>query len=394
MGFRNPFRIHVDEKTGWVLMGDYGPDAGSTNPDARPAGLRRVQRGQGAGLLRLALLRPPERPVPRHHLRRVTGNNGNTGQRDKGLYNCAAPVNDSPNNTGLTNLPPAIPATMWMGYSELDTRFPDLGGGGAPTGGTRYYYDEDSTSETKFPPFYDGHWFIGEWNNDWVKTTSLNQEGLATGVECFAVCTGYISPMDIEFGPNGSMYVVEWGQGFNENNPDSGVYRIDYIQGERQPIANASADNDAVPVGATVNFSSAGSNDPDGTDITYLWDFKDGTPTSTAANPSHTFTAAGTYDVTLTVTDASGDSCRGHDPRRRRQPAARRDHRHAGERQGRGLRRQGRVRGDRHRSGRRPRRHPAGDQRGRPGVRGHPHRGEARARHARPRARLGDRLLR
>ena len=70
----------------------------------------------------------------------------------------------------------------------------------------------------------------------------------------------------------------------------------------------ANVNNDAVPVGTTVNFSSAGSNDPDGTNITYLWDFKDGTPTSTAANPSHTFTAAGTYDVTLTVTDESGDS--------------------------------------------------------------------------------------
>ena len=123
------------------------------------------------------------------------------------------------------------------------------------------------------------------------------------------MCTGYISPMDIEFGPNGSIYVVEWGQGFNENNPDSGVYRIDYIQGERQPIANASADNDAVPVGATVNFSLRRLQRPGRHRHHVPWDFKDGTPTSTAANPSHTFTAAGTYDVTLTVTDASGDSC-------------------------------------------------------------------------------------
>ncbi len=38
-------------------------------PRPRPAGQRRVQRGQGAGLLRLALLRPRERAVPRHHLR-------------------------------------------------------------------------------------------------------------------------------------------------------------------------------------------------------------------------------------------------------------------------------------------------------------------------------------
>ncbi len=128
---------------------------------------------------------------------------------------------------------------MWMGYSELDVRFPDLGGGGAPTGGTVYRYDEDSDSTTKFPRFYDGQWFIGEWNNDWIKTATWNDDGLATGVSCFAICTGYISPMDIEFGPDGSMYVVEWGQGFAENNADSGIYRVDYVQGARSPIAQA-----------------------------------------------------------------------------------------------------------------------------------------------------------
>ena len=68
MGFRNPFRIHVDEKTGWVLMGDYGPDAGEHEPEPRSAGQRRIQRRQAARLLRLAVLRPRERPVPRHHL--------------------------------------------------------------------------------------------------------------------------------------------------------------------------------------------------------------------------------------------------------------------------------------------------------------------------------------
>ena len=38
MGFRNPFRITVDPKTGWLLLGDYGPDAGSTNPNRGPQG--------------------------------------------------------------------------------------------------------------------------------------------------------------------------------------------------------------------------------------------------------------------------------------------------------------------------------------------------------------------
>ena len=38
MGFRNPFRITVDPKTGWLLLGDYGPDAGSTVANRGPQG--------------------------------------------------------------------------------------------------------------------------------------------------------------------------------------------------------------------------------------------------------------------------------------------------------------------------------------------------------------------
>ncbi len=36
MGFRNPFRIGVDQKTGNVLVGDYGPDAQNANPSRGP----------------------------------------------------------------------------------------------------------------------------------------------------------------------------------------------------------------------------------------------------------------------------------------------------------------------------------------------------------------------
>ena len=38
MGFRNPFRFAVDKKTGWVYLGDYGPDAGGANPNRGPGG--------------------------------------------------------------------------------------------------------------------------------------------------------------------------------------------------------------------------------------------------------------------------------------------------------------------------------------------------------------------
>jgi len=53
------------------------------------------------------------------------------------------------------------------------------------------------------------------------------------------------------------------------------------------------------------SFSSAGSTDPDGTITSYAWTFGDG-GTATGPSPSHTYAAAGTYSVTLTVTDNAG----------------------------------------------------------------------------------------
>ncbi len=52
-------------------------------------------------------------------------------------------------------------------------------------------------------------------------------------------------------------------------------------------------------------FDGSGSSDPDGTIASYAWDFGDG-DAGTGANPTHTYAAGGTYDVTLTVTDDGG----------------------------------------------------------------------------------------
>jgi serine protease len=54
----------------------------------------------------------------------------------------------------------------------------------------------------------------------------------------------------------------------------------------------------------TATFTDA-SDDPDGTVVSWDWDFGD-TGSSTAQNPSHTYASAGTYSVTLTVTDNDG----------------------------------------------------------------------------------------
>ncbi len=59
--------------------------------------------------------------------------------------------------------------------------------------------------------------------------------------------------------------------------------------------------------GLSCNFSAVGSQDPNtGDSITYRWDWGDGTAESTSTSPSHAFPAAGSYTVTLTVTDGWG----------------------------------------------------------------------------------------
>ena len=54
-----------------------------------------------------------------------------------------------------------------------------------------------------------------------------------------------------------------------------------------------------------VQVDGSGSADPDGSITAYAWDFGDGA-TTTGATAGHTYAAAGTYDVRLTVTDNRG----------------------------------------------------------------------------------------
>lgn len=71
------------------------------------------------------------------------------------------------------------------------------------------------------------------------------------------------------------------------------------------PVAVASGGPLTGTAPLPVTFSSAGSYDPDGSIVSYAWDFGDGT-SSTAASPTKTYSTAGTYTVRLSVTDNLG----------------------------------------------------------------------------------------
>jgi PKD repeat protein len=90
-----------------------------------------------------------------------------------------------------------------------------------------------------------------------------------------------------------------------DNNGAHGTATVPITSTNVAPTASAAATPSSGVAPLAVTFSSSGSVDPDGTIVTYSWDFGDGSAVDSSPNPSHTY-AAGTYTATLTVTDNNG----------------------------------------------------------------------------------------
>ncbi|MEV1044098.1 ThuA domain-containing protein [Streptomyces sp. NPDC049916] len=312
MGVRNPFRITTDPLSGALMVADYGPDARAAKADRGPEGTVEYTRVTEAGNFGWPYCVGDNTPF----------NDYDFQKKESGpKFDCAAPVNDSPNNTGLRELPPAQPATVWYAYSASE-EFPELGtGGGGPMSGPVYDYDPDNTYRTKFPAYFEGKAFHYELTRRWFKTFSFQGEdqsftdprfdpvkkGDLLSINGIFEDMEWNQPFDAEFGPDGALYVIDFGLGSGTgrggSNEGSGIYRIDYVGDGRLPDAKISVDRDSGPDPLTVEFSSEGSGLPGDQPVTFAWDFDgDGTTDSTEANPSHTYTAKGLHTARLTVT--------------------------------------------------------------------------------------------
>lgn len=217
MGNRNPFRLSLDSKTGWLYWGEVGPDATDPSDERGPRGYDEINQARQAGYFGWPLFIADNKAYQDWDFARASG---------KGWYDPAAPVNDSPNNTGTRNLPPAQPAFMWYPYGK-SVEFPLFKEGGRTAMAGPIFHAED-LSASSFPDYFEDKLFIYEWMRNQIYLVTMDESGAYRYMESFLPGTTWSRPMDMTFGPDGSLYILEYGTAWNIQNEDARLTRITY----------------------------------------------------------------------------------------------------------------------------------------------------------------------
>jgi len=298
MGCRNPFRISVDKKTDRLYWGDVGPDAGKSIEGRGTEGLVEFNQTTESGFFGWPIVVGNNRTYNRY----------NFETKESGApYDALKPVNESPHNTGLINLPPARAAWMYYGYGASE-EYPLFGKGGCnPMAGPVFHSEDYQLNKNSFPTYFDNKLFLYEWIRDWIIVVTLDKDGKYSSMEPFMANTKFYHPMDMTFSKDGVMYLLEYGPKWSAQNEEASLTRIDFNATNRPPVAKANVDKAIGKAPLIATFSSEGTIDHDGDDLTYDWNFGGGAaPNSSSKNPIVTFKIPGEYNVILSVTDSKG----------------------------------------------------------------------------------------
>lgn len=301
MGHRNPFRISVDKKTGYLYWGEVGPDANDPDPQRGPQGFDEVGQARKPGNFGWPLVIADNKPYIDYDY--ATKTSGETISVEK-------PVNNSPNNSGLTELPAAQKAFIWYPYAE-SKEFPLVGTGGRNAMAGPVFYTSDFTGAARsWPAYFDKKLIIYDWMRGWMMAVTMNATGDYEGMEPIMPSHKFSNPMDMQFAKNGDLYMLEYGTGWFQGNDDARLVRIEYNGGNRKPHVEVEADKTAGLAPLTVQLSAADTKDYDGDPLKYNWavGLKKGGKKQffTTAKPSITLRTKGEYTATLTVSDGKG----------------------------------------------------------------------------------------
>ncbi len=304
MGHRNAWRPTIDSKTGYLYWGEVGPDA-SVDSIWGPKGYDEFNQAKGPGFFGWPYFIGDNFPYNRH----------NHADSSYGApFDVNNPVNESVNNTGLRELPKPLSAMIYYPYGASEV-FPQLGSSGrSATGGPVFRKADFKDAPFTFPAYYEGKWLIVDFMRGWIFAVTMDENGDYQSMERVLPNETFSSAIDMDFGPDGALYILEYGSAWFRGNANSRLIKIEYNKGNRKPNVSATADKTSGALPLAVSLSSEGTSDFDTYDqekLSYSWAITNGAAfnqTLTEASPSFTFTDPGTYQVKLTVTDTKGES--------------------------------------------------------------------------------------
>ncbi|MDB5106384.1 MAG: hypothetical protein JWP91_4073 [Fibrobacteres bacterium] len=226
MGNRNPYTITIDTVRHGVTWGDVGPDAGLITEERDFA------------------TKPGNHGWPMYA--------GNQVSQGKGGGTVDKPINNDASNTGLSELPPAVPG--FDNYKQS-----------CSITGPVYYYNGTVASKVRMPPHFNGIWFVSDFSHFAVEGLQLDGPGskILSRTPIFQdIQLERIT--DFQVGPDGAFYFVNYA-GYRDFTSKTGIVRIIYKGTCSPPISlavnkPALIDGDVRIEGMTLNLSGSGAH--------------------------------------------------------------------------------------------------------------------------------------
>lgn len=204
MGNREPYTLSIDPKTNWMVWGEVGPDGYGVTEEYNLA------------------TKPHNAGFPYFGGANKLLTRGDGIHQTPGIMNPDKPTNTASVNTGLTELPPAIPGTY--NYQQA-----------CGITGPLYRYDYYPNTPFKMPPHFDGTWFVGDINKNELDTMAVDANGKPGRFGRLWQSMRVNKPTDFKVGPDGAFYIINYA-GFYGPSDATTIVRIEYTGTCRPPI--------------------------------------------------------------------------------------------------------------------------------------------------------------
>jgi glucose/arabinose dehydrogenase len=225
MGVRNPYRVSAHPEKGWIFFGEVGPDANAPVANRGRQGHDELNVATSPGNFGWPYCNGNNFAYNNVD---YSGSNGVPGAP----FDCSKPVNNSPNNTGIKDLPPSRAPLMWYAGSN-STDWRELGQGGETAmAGPVYKYDRNNPSTSKFPPQYHGRLLFWDWNRRILKLITLDDEAKYKSMVDFPVAnisSTFGSVISAEYAKDGTLYILRYSRnGYSDDGSTGGLFRVEH----------------------------------------------------------------------------------------------------------------------------------------------------------------------